>query len=96
MKIFTSFLGSAILSLAAVLFSGGSGILMAQSLHWGQHETSTGNMRETAITKDASGNIYTIGQFIGSFDVDPSSATQTLTSATTWAVFVTKKARLEL
>lgn len=91
MKTRNSLFKNTFLSLATALLSVGYGNLMAQSLHWGQHETTSGDMREMAITKDASGNIYTIGQFKGSFDVDPSSATQTLTSTSTWAVFVTKK-----
>ena len=65
--------------------------VVGQDLIFAQQNGSSSDIREVAVDRDATGNIYTIGQFNGTFDADPSAATKTLNSNGKWAIYITKK-----
>ena len=54
-------------------------------------EALGGNDMAKRIRKDAAGNIYVMGDFIGTVDFDPSAATATLSSQVTSGIFITKQ-----
>ncbi|MBK7311024.1 MAG: hypothetical protein KBG47_08670 [Bacteroidia bacterium] len=53
-------------------------------------ETVGGTDNGKRIKKDAAGNVYTMGNFIGTVDFDPSAVTATLSSPVTDGIFITK------
>lgn len=52
--------------------------------------TNNGNDSGGMIAVDASGNVYTVGSFFGTFDLDPSVLTASVTSAGAQDIFVVK------
>ncbi|MEW6467919.1 MAG: T9SS type A sorting domain-containing protein [Bacteroidota bacterium] len=72
----------------AILFS--AGVLHAQSLVW--VKTYGGNSLDNATrtVTDAAGNVYTIGLFMGTSDLDPGTGTFNVTAAGNWDIYVQK------
>ncbi len=67
-----------------------NGELIAQSFQWAKQAGGTGDDSGNAITADALGNIYTVGNFQGTADFDPGLDTLALTSLGAQDVFVSK------
>jgi hypothetical protein len=57
---------------------------------WAKRMGGSGRDWAVSITRDASGNVYTTGNFDGSGDYDPGSGTFTLTSNGNFDIFISK------
>ncbi len=62
----------------------------AQTFSWARMETGTGLDEGESITTDASGNVYTIGEFEGRADFDPGAGISNLTSSGFTDIFIQK------
>ncbi|MBI3987840.1 MAG: hypothetical protein HY343_13020 [Lentisphaerae bacterium] len=60
------------------------------NLVWAKSFGGTNSDYGNALSIDASGNIYTAGQYFSIVDFDPSSGTYTMTSAGTWDIYINK------
>ncbi len=67
-----------------------SSVLNAQNFEWVNQMGGPTYDTGTSITVDASGNIYTTGQFQGTIDFDPGAGTSILTSSGQSDIFVQK------
>ena len=76
--------------LLAWLWLGVPSLLMSQQLQWVRQIGGTGYNDTKRTVVDSEGNIYMIGSFQGTVDVDPSAATQTLSSSSDRDIFVAK------
>ncbi|MDX2173190.1 MAG: T9SS type A sorting domain-containing protein [Bacteroidota bacterium] len=63
----------------------------APTFSWAQHIAGTNNDVGKAIAVDATGNIYSIGEFRGTADFDPSAVTNTLASNGSSDVYILKQ-----
>ena len=61
-----------------------------QVLTWGRSVGSTGSEYARSVFVDASGSVYTVGQFTGTVDFDPGAGVQSLTSTSGADVFIQK------
>lgn len=66
------------------------GFTLAQVLEWAKSFGGTGSDLGASIAVDGEGNVYTIGAFQGTVDVDPGAATFNLTAAGESDVFIVK------
>lgn len=73
-----------------LIFSLENGGLIAQSFQWAKQMGGTGDDSGNAIVLDASGNIYTVGNFQDTADFDPGSDSLNLTPLGAQDVFVSK------
>ena len=76
-----------LISFLSVL-AGLSNTANSQSLSWAKHMRGYGITRSMAV--DASGNVYTIGQYSFTVDFDPGIGTYNLTGSGTVSLFVSK------
>ncbi len=63
----------------------------APTFSWAQHIAGTNNDVGKAIAVDATGNIYSIGEFRGTADFDPTAVTNTLASNGSSDVYILKQ-----
>lgn len=57
---------------------------------WAKSFGGTNSDYGNVLSIDASGNIYSSGQYFGTIDFDPGSGTYNLTSAGTWDIYINK------
>jgi hypothetical protein len=78
--------------LLALAFIAGTLIASAQQpgFQWAKSLGSTGQESPSRITTDANGNVYTIGSFYGSTDLDPGPATANFTCLGLSDIFISK------
>jgi len=64
--------------------------LSAQTLEWAKSMGGTGNEYGNSMAIDALGNVYTVGNYMGTVDFNPGTGTFNLTSVGLFDIFISK------